>query len=114
MNLKFIYKIINKHEWLKFKKIGLFFGSKKDLEDGYIHFSEQDQINMTLNKFFNNQKNLVLLKIDTTNLDDLFWEQSSDGNMFPHLYSSLDIKHLVSEEKIAVNKDGSFNINLFD
>jgi uncharacterized protein (DUF952 family) len=37
-------------------------------------------------------------------LDHLIWEQASDGNMFPHLYSSLDLSNVVDE----------FEINLTD
>ena len=107
MNLKYIYKIIHNDEWQKAKKSGLYSGSTKDLEDGYIHFSDEKQIEGTLKKYYLNKKNLLLLKIDTLKLDHLLWEQASDGNMFPHLYSTLDIKNVVSEYEIIVNEDGT-------
>ena len=107
MNLKYIYKIIDNDEWQKAKKSGLYSGSTKDLEDGYIHFSDEKQIEGTLKKYYLNKKNLLLLKIDTLKLDHLLWEQASDGNMFPHLYSTLDIKNVVSEYEIVLNKDGT-------
>ena len=43
MDLKYIYKICTKTEWLEAKKKGKFYGSNKDLEDGFIHFSNKDQ-----------------------------------------------------------------------
>jgi uncharacterized protein (DUF952 family) len=107
MNFKFVYKICTKPEWLEVKKKGQLTGSKKDLEDGYIHFSGQDQLAETLKKFYQNQKDLVLLKVDTLKLDHLIWEQSSDGNMFPHLYSLLDISNVVDEIEITLSDDGS-------
>ena len=107
MNLKYIYKIIDNDEWQKAKKSGLYSGSTKDLEDGYIHFSDEKQIEGTLKKYYLNKKNLLLLKIDTLKLDHLLWEQASDGNMFPHLYSALDIKNVVSEYEIILNEDGT-------
>ena len=43
MNFKFVYKICTKSEWQEVKSIGQLIGSKKDLEDGFIHFSGDDQ-----------------------------------------------------------------------
>jgi uncharacterized protein (DUF952 family) len=100
MNFNFDYKICTKSEWQETKKKGLLTGSKKDLEDGYIHLSADNQVAGTLKKFYQNQKDLILLKIDTLKLDHLIWEQASDGNMFPHLYSSLDISNVIEELEI--------------
>ena len=107
MDFKFVYKICTKAELLEAKTKGKFNGSKKDIEDGYIHFSDKEQLKGTLNKFFFNQKNLILLKIDTFKLDKLIYEQASDGNMFPHLYSTLDISNVFNEYEIKSNEDGS-------
>ena len=81
--------------------------SSKDIKDGYIHFSGEDQILSTLKKYYKNEKNLVLLKVETLNLDHLLWEQASDGNMFPHLYSPLDIKFIVEELEISLDENGN-------
>ena len=51
MNFKFVYKICSKFEWDEYKKKGQLTGSKKDLEDGYINFSGEDQVEGTLKKF---------------------------------------------------------------
>ena len=107
MNFNFVYKICTKPEWQKIKNNGQLIGSQKDLEDGYIHFSGEDQIEETLKKFYFNQKDLILLKVATLKLDHLVWEQASDGSMFPHLYSSLDISNIVDEFEIILRNDGS-------
>ena len=107
MNLKFVYKICTKSEWLVIKSKGKLTGSKKDLEDGYIHFSGDDQVADTLKKFYQNQKDLILLKVNTLKLDHLVWEQASDGTMFPHLYSPLDISNVVNEFDITLNDEGT-------
>ena len=107
MNLKFVYKICTKSEWLVIKSKGKLTGSKKDLEDGYIHFSGDDQVADTLKKFYQNQKGLILLKVNTLKLDHLVWEQASDGTMFPHLYSPLDISNVVNEFDITLNDEGT-------
>ena len=107
MNFKYIYKICTKSELIEAKKNNQYVGSKKDLEDGYIHFSGEEQVKETLKKYYSNQKDLVLLKVDTLKLDHLIWEQASDGNMFPHLYSKLDFSNVVEQTEIFLSNDGS-------
>ena len=107
MDFKFIYKICTKSELQEAKSKGQFVGSKKDLDDGFIHFSEKEQVEGTLKKYYSNQNKLILLKVDTLKLDHLIWEQASDGNMFPHLYSSLDLSNIVDEFEVSLKDDGS-------
>ena len=110
MNLKYIFKIIDLDEWQKVKQSKTYLGSSKDIEDGYIHFSGEDQVKGTLEKYYSKQENLVLLKVETLKLDHLIWEQASDGNMFPHLYSSLDLSNVIDEYEITIGEDGSHNL----
>ena len=110
MNLKYIFKIIDLDEWQNIKQSGTYLGSLKDKEDGYIHFSGEDQVKGTLEKYYSKQENLVLLKVETLKLDHLIWEQASDGNMFPHLYSSLDLSNVVDEFEIILNEDGNHKL----
>jgi len=107
VNLKYIYKILNKDDLKKAKSNGAYSGSSKDIEDGYIHFSSQEQVEGTLKKYYSDEKNLILLKVETLNLDHLIWEQASDGNFFPHLYSSLDLTNVVDEYEIKLNNEGN-------
>ena len=107
MNFKFIYKICTKLELNEAKDKKEFKGSKKDLDDGFIHFSSEEQVEGTLKKYYSNQAELILLKVDTLKLNHLIWEQASDGNMFPHLYSTLDLSDVVEEIKISLRDDGS-------
>ena len=106
MNLEFIYKICKISEWLEAKKNKKFIGSDKDKSDGYIHFSSIDQVKSTLAKHYLNEKKLILLKVKTLNLESLIWEQASDGNFFPHLYSALDISNVCGEHNLDLNQDG--------
>ena len=108
MNFKFIYKICTKSELREAKNKKKFEGSKKDLNDGFIHFSGEEHVEGTLKKYYSSQKDLILLKVETLKLDHLIWEQASDGNMFPHLYSPLDIANIVEEFEISLKDDGSY------
>jgi uncharacterized protein (DUF952 family) len=106
VNFKYIFKIIDADEWQKVKKSGTYLGSSKDIQDGFIHFSGEEQVEETLEKYYSKKKNLVLLKVYTIKLDHLIWEQASDGNMFPHLYSSLDLSNVVEDFEITLTKNG--------
>ena len=110
MNLKHIYKIIENDELKKAKLSGEYLGSSKDIQDGYIHFSGQEQVASTLKKYYLEIDNLILLKVDTLKLDHLIWEQASDGNMFPHLYSPLDLSNVVHEFEISLDKVGNHKL----
>ena len=110
MNLEFIFKIINKEEWQKAKQSGTYVGSHKDKKDGYIHFSEDDQVLETLKKHYPNKENLVLLKVNAFKLEHLLWEQASNGDMYPHLYSPLDVNTVVDEFELSLNEDGTHEL----
>ena len=110
MNLKYIFKIIDFDEWQKIKQSETYLRSSKDIEDGYIHFSGEDQVKATLEKYYSKQENLVLLKVETLKLDHLIWEQASDGNMFPHLYSSLDLSNIIDEFEIILDENGNHKL----
>tara|TARA_S200000501_G_scaffold251743_1_gene235900 strand:+ start:970 stop:1320 length:351 start_codon:yes stop_codon:yes gene_type:complete len=110
MNLKHIFKILDKEEWNNAKKDGNFSGSSKDIKDGYIHFSEEEQVQETLKKYYYKQENLILLKVHTLNLEHLVWENGSNGDMYPHLYSTLDIENVEDEFELILNKDGTHQL----
>ncbi len=110
MDFKYVYKICTRDEWNEAKKNGKFVGSKKDKEDGFIHFSDKDQLKDTFNKFFFNQNNLFLLKVDALKLKNLIYEQISDGDMFPHLYEPFEIINVVAEYEITLNEKGYHDI----
>tara|TARA_Y100000768_G_C23538418_1_gene478139 strand:- start:66 stop:419 length:354 start_codon:yes stop_codon:yes gene_type:complete len=106
MNLEFIFKIIDKNEWQNAKKMGTYKGSDKDKKDGYIHFSEANQVQETLKKHYLKKENLILLKVNAFKLENLLWEQASNGDMYPHLYSSLDTNNVLDEFELSLNNDG--------
>ena len=106
MNLEFIFKIIDKKEWQEAKQSGIYEGSKKDITDGYIHFSEEDQVEETLKKYYPKVENLLLLKVNAFKLEHLLWEQASNGDMYPHLYSTLDVNYVVDEFELPLDDEG--------
>ena len=110
MNFDFVYKICTKSEWSEAKQKNIFKGTALDLKDGYIHFSDKDQVKQTLNKFYVNQTNLIILKVDAQKLESLTWEQSTDGNMFPHLYSDLNLDFVIKEYDVNLKDNGKHDL----
>ena len=101
MNLKFIFKILDKEEWNKAKKDGKFSGLPKDINDGFIHFSKASQVKETAAKHFKGEKDLVLVSCDAVSLKpDLKWEISRGGDLFPHLYRHLLFEDIISQIEI--------------
>ena len=110
MNLEFIFKIIDKEEWKKAKQTGAYNGSDNDKKDGYIHFSEEDQVPETLKKHYSNKENLILLRVNAFELEHLLWEQASNGDMYPHLYAPLNINSVVGEYELSLKDDGTHEL----
>lgn len=83
-----IYKILRADEWAAMQAAGETAGAPVDLADGYIHFSTADQARETAAKWFADIEGLVLLACDVDGMgDDLTWEPSRGGALFPHLYN---------------------------
>ena len=76
MNLEFVFKIIDKEEWQIAKQAGIYNGSDNDKKDGYIHFSEEDQVPETLKSHYPKKENLILLRVNAFKLEHLLWEQA--------------------------------------
>tara|TARA_B100001029_G_scaffold130498_1_gene109424 strand:+ start:292 stop:615 length:324 start_codon:yes stop_codon:yes gene_type:complete len=100
MRIDYVYKICTKKEWNFFKENKTWQGSNKDIEDGFIHLSNREQVNQTLKKYFSNQKDLVLLILKTDTLNNLIWEKSTNDEKFPHLYSKLQIENVLDSKEI--------------
>ena len=82
------------------KFTGKFIGAEIDLQDGYIHFSTASQLRDTLSHHFAGRDGLVLLKIETSQLD-IIWETARNGDLFPHLYDYLPLRSVVAEHHLS-------------
>jgi len=85
-----IYKIFRAEEWNALEEKGETLGAPIDLADGYIHFSTAEQARETAAKHFAGQTGLVLAACNADAMEnDLEWEVSRGGALFPHLYRPL-------------------------
>jgi len=107
MTYKIIYKIAPRELWAQAEKAGRFTGAPVDIADGYIHFSTAAQLRETAAKHFANQNDLVLVSVDATRLgENLKYEVSRGGALFPHLYAALSLDAVVTVEPLPLDDNG--------
>ncbi len=104
---KTIYKIVTVEDWDKALEAGVFKGAAVDLADGYIHFSTREQVEETARNHFYGQHPLLLVAFDAARFgDDLKWEPSRGGDLFPHLYQTLDPNLSSGIYPLPIREDG--------
>ncbi len=87
-----IYKLLATDEWVRAETAGRYEGSEVDRRDGFVHFSARDQVVETARRHFAAQTGLTLLAVDPRRLgDQLRWESSRGGELFPHLYAPMPV-----------------------
>src|SRR5271168_4797902 len=102
-----VYKIVATEEWAEAEAVGAFTGASVDRADGFIHFSTAEQAPETAAKWFAGRGDLTLAAIDAAALgDDLRWEPSRGGALFPHLYAALPMCAVVWSRPLPLGSDG--------
>ena len=103
-----VYKICHKRMWEDAENEGVFTGAPVDLTDGFIHLSTEDQMGETAARHFAGKDDLVLIAIDVQNIsNDLRWETSRGGDLFPHLYGDLPVKIILWKKPLPLGPDGA-------
>lgn len=106
-----IYKICPASAWREAERRGVYLGSADDLRDGFIHFSTATQVAETVRKYFFGQTGLFLIAVDTDQLgDELRWEPSRGGELFPHLYGELDLGATTAVLDLRARSDGGHDV----
>lgn len=102
-----VYKLCDAAAWAVAVDCGLFVGSADDVRDGFIHLSTAAQVVETARRYFSNTIDLRLVAFDAASLgDDLRWEPSRGGALFPHLYAPLPTPKALWVKVIKLNADG--------
>ena len=92
------FKVFTAEQWAQFQGKGIFPGAPVDIADGYIHLSTAEQLRGTLDKHFAGQAGLVIAEIDLTKLgNNVRWEASRGGALFPHIYGALPMAAVLDE-----------------
>ena len=72
-------------------------------QEGFIHCSEEEQVNGVLQRYFGGQKGLVKLEIDTEKLTSRFvyeWSTTTQDT-FPHIYGPINLDAVIAVKEIS-------------
>ena len=94
-----IYHVIRKADWEKALLLGRYEADSLHTE-GFIHNSTAGQVAGVLDRYYRDEKDLLLLHIDETKLTaPLRYELAPSVNeMFPHLFGPLNLDAVVKTE----------------
>lgn len=89
--MAWVFKIVRRDVFEGWASTEPWSGTDKDRSDGFIHLSAGDQLSGTLDKHYSGVDELLLLWLPTEALptEQLRWEPSRGGALFPHLYGPL-------------------------
>lgn len=97
-----IYHITTKPEWEVARTKG-YYEAPSLQSEGFIHCSEERQLDGVLKRYFAGKKDLLKLVIDTDKLTSLLkYELAPSVNeMFPHIYGPVNFDAVIRIESIA-------------
>ncbi|WP_066378709.1 MULTISPECIES: DUF952 domain-containing protein [unclassified Anabaena] len=104
-----ILHITNREKWEEAKKIGNYHADSLDTE-GFIHCSQVTQIIRVANRFFQHQKELVLLLINSDLVQPEIRYEIADGELFPHIYGELNLDAVYQVIDFEPGEDGLFEL----
>jgi uncharacterized protein (DUF952 family) len=79
--------------------------------EGFIHFSQPEQIAFVANTFYRNKQGLSLLVIDSEKLTaPLRFEAVPEHGTFPHLYGPLNVDAVVTVVPFEPDAHGAFTL----
>ena len=98
MKYQNVYKILSIEEWNKAQKSG-FINTNLDIKDGFIHFSTASQLATSLELYFSNHQEVILLlpnmkKIGANLKYESTKPDSKRNGFFAHLYGDLSTEDI--------------------
>ncbi len=104
-----IYHITLADLWAKSLEAGCYKGETLDTE-GFIHFSMENQVVATANRYYRGVKGLVLLRVNPVKLSaELKYEKSTNGETYPHLYGPLNLEAVEKVFEFNPDPSGDFS-----
>ena len=77
--------------------------------EGFIHCSSEAQLQPTLDRYFAEAKEVVVLGIvDRRVKQSLKWEESTNEELFPHIYGGFEITAVEEQFSYSRGKDGAW------
>lgn len=97
-----LFHITTKELWSKAQRAGIY-ENPSLAEEGFIHASFEEQVQGTLDKHFQGQQDLLLLKLSPDDIaaeikiEDLY----NSGQQFPHIYGPIDLAAVISVQELG-------------
>lgn len=91
-----IYHVVTNQRWQAALTLG-FYEADSLATEGFIHASMEEQVKGVLERYYQNQRGLLLLHIEETKLlAELRYEMARSVNqVFPHIYGRLNIDAVI-------------------
>ena len=103
-----IFNLMSAEMWEKIKDHEYFKPASLDKE-GFVHCCTEDQIVWAAERFYTNNDEIVLLKIDVSKLENPVKYEPSNNMMFPHIYGPLNLNAVVHVSLLLSNGHGVFD-----
>lgn len=117
-----IYHLLSRAAWQEARQTG-FYRPPSLQKEGFIHFSQKEQILSVANAFYHAQTDLLLLTVQTESLQaGLRFEAPihpsgaasapvpDQKTLFPHLYGPLNLDSVLQALPFPPNPDGTFSL----
>lgn len=105
--MSLVFKVTTVDAWRLAMTEGRYLGSHDDIRDGFIHLSAGSQLRGTLQKYFRDKRDLLLIAYDGDALGShLKWEISRNGERFPHYYGPLPTALRLWQRPLEAGPDG--------
>jgi release factor glutamine methyltransferase len=104
-----IIHICQRNQWLEAQERGVIISQSLN-QNGFIHCSLPTQILQVANRFFRGTPDLILLWIAPEKVNsEIRWE-STDGELFPHVYGPIDLAAVISVTDLKPEFDGNYRV----
>lgn len=108
-----VYKLMGRAAW-EAKGDDVVPRAQVDDDDGYMHLSTGAQVRETAARYFAGRTDVMLIAIDAERLDDLRWEASRGGALFPHAYGEVPVSAVVSVDALPGVAPEDFPAHVLD
>jgi uncharacterized protein (DUF952 family) len=76
--------------------------------EGFIHCSRPEQIIDVANRYYAGRTDLILISISPSKLVEVLRWETSEGEIYPHLYGALNLTAVLGISTFPPDADGVF------
>ena len=104
-----LYHLVEPASWLEWQ-CDSYYQPPSLAREGFIHFSEREQVETTAARFYASCETLLVVRVDTKRLLAELRYEEADGECFPHLYGVLNLEAVGAEGEMLRDKDGQYRL----